>query len=190
MSEAARRGAPGVLVPALVALAAFIVFIGLGTWQLERKAWKEGLIGALNERLSADPTPLPPPARWDTLDQDHDEFRRVSFSAVLAADEALLYATGSTFRPDVRPRLLVFTPATLADGARVVVNRGFVPRDSRQRRPIRRQPARSRSSARCAGRSRVDGSRPVTTRRIICGFVRDPRAIASAKGWGTQRRFT
>ncbi len=37
----------------------FIVLIGLGTWQLERKAWKEGLIAALAARTSAEPAPLP-----------------------------------------------------------------------------------------------------------------------------------
>jgi len=28
----------------------FILLVGLGTWQLERKTWKEGLIAALAER--------------------------------------------------------------------------------------------------------------------------------------------
>jgi len=46
----------------------FIVLIGLGTWQLERKAWKEGLIAALTERTSAEPVPLPAPERWSALD--------------------------------------------------------------------------------------------------------------------------
>jgi len=32
------------LVPGAVALAALVVLLGLGTWQLERKAWKEALI--------------------------------------------------------------------------------------------------------------------------------------------------
>ena len=54
----------GLLVPALVALAAFAVLIGLGTWQLERKAWKEGLIDKLDRRVAVDPTWLPPPEAW------------------------------------------------------------------------------------------------------------------------------
>jgi surfeit locus 1 family protein len=38
-----RRSRVGLLMPALLA---FFVLIGLGTWQLQRKAWKEGLIAA------------------------------------------------------------------------------------------------------------------------------------------------
>ena len=44
----------------LLALAAIVVLIGLGVWQLERKAWKEGLIETLEQRLNADATGLPP----------------------------------------------------------------------------------------------------------------------------------
>ena len=74
----------------------FIVLIGLGTWQLERKAWKEGLIAALAERTSAEPVPLPAPERWSALDPTNDEFRRVRLAATIASGrEALVYAVGS-----------------------------------------------------------------------------------------------
>jgi surfeit locus 1 family protein len=36
-----------------------VVLIGLGTWQLQRKAWKEGLIAALDAQLAAPPIALP-----------------------------------------------------------------------------------------------------------------------------------
>ena len=61
----------------LLALAAFVTLIALGTWQLDRKAWKEALIDALEERVNAPPVPLPAPERWVTLDPDRDEFRRL-----------------------------------------------------------------------------------------------------------------
>ena len=68
-------------MPALFALAAFVTFVGLGTWQVQRKAWKEALIASLEQRLSAAPIDLPPRERWGQLDLAEDEFRHVKFSA-------------------------------------------------------------------------------------------------------------
>ena len=67
----------GLLLPALLA---FIVLVGLGTWQVERKAWKEALIATLTERLAAPPQALPAPATWQNLDPSSDEYRRVKFT--------------------------------------------------------------------------------------------------------------
>jgi cytochrome oxidase assembly protein ShyY1 len=128
-------GAPakrrGVLGPALLTLAALAVLIGLGTWQLERKAWKEGLIAALDARLSASPVALPSPAQWASLDPARDEFTRVTFRAEFLPDsDAIVWANASSMRDDVKPPgFYVFTPARLAGGELVVVNRGFVKDD-------------------------------------------------------------
>ena len=59
-----RRGCgAGLALPVLFTLMALATFIGLGTWQLERKAWKEALIATLTERTSAPPVDLPASAR-------------------------------------------------------------------------------------------------------------------------------
>jgi surfeit locus 1 family protein len=125
-SRAARRG---LFVPALFTLVGLALLIGLGVWQLERKAWKEALIESITRRMNAAPEPLPPPERWASLDAAHDEFTRVTFHAIFENDqEALVFAGASAFRPDTSGTgYWVFTPARLADGARVVINRGFVP---------------------------------------------------------------
>jgi len=122
------RNLLGLFVPAAIV---FTVLIALGTWQLERKAWKEALIATLGERLAAPPTALPPPANWPALNRDDAEYRHVAFTATLDdSKEALVYAAASAFRPDVSgPGYWVFTPARLADGGVVMVNRGFVPQD-------------------------------------------------------------
>ena len=60
MSGAASRSwRTGWALPTLFALAAFATFVGLGTWQLQRKAWKEALIDTLEQRLAASPVDLP-----------------------------------------------------------------------------------------------------------------------------------
>ena len=86
-------------MPAVFALVAVVIFIGLGSWQLQRKAWKEALIESLEQRLSAPPVDLPPRERWATLDPADDEFRHVRFSAaLLPGADALVYTSGSALR--------------------------------------------------------------------------------------------
>src|SRR5215475_3387325 len=45
---------------ALIAFAAFSVLIALGVWQMERRAWKNGLIARLEAGLSAQPSDYNP----------------------------------------------------------------------------------------------------------------------------------
>jgi len=119
----------GVLIQSIAAAAAFAVLLSLGLWQLDRKAWKEGLIATIEQRLSAPPVVLPTPATWPRLTAAEDEFLRVAMTAeFLNGREALVYTSGSALREEISgPGYWVFTPARLSDGALVMVNRGFVP---------------------------------------------------------------
>lgn len=185
-----RRPALG---PAIAALLAFIVLIGLGTWQVQRKAWKEALIAALTERLAAAPQALPAAATWPKLDPANEEYRRVAFTAQFDhADEALIYGAASAFRPDVSgPGDWVFTPARLADGGIVMVNRGFVP-DARKN-PQTRLEGEVSGPVTLVGAMRWPDSRhwftPGDDPTHNLWFVRDPAAIAAAKGLGSVAPF-
>jgi len=132
-SAASRNLRHGVLVPSLAAAMAFAVLVSLGLWQLDRKAWKEGLIATLEQRLSAAPVALPPTGEWPRLTAAQDEFLRVALTAEFLNDrEALVYTGGSTLREATGgPGYWVFTPARVAIGALVMVNRGFVPDDKK-----------------------------------------------------------
>ena len=188
-----RRLRAGLAVPALFALAAFVTFVGLGTWQVQRKAWKEALIASLEQRLSAAPVDLPPRERWGQLDPATDEFRHVKFSAAFVPGaEALVYAGSSALRGDVSGSgYWVLAPARLPAGGLVVVNRGFVPEG--------RQDPATRSGGEIAGNSELVGVirwpeprgtfSPKDEPERNLWFVRDPVAIASAKGWGGAAPF-
>jgi surfeit locus 1 family protein len=185
-----RRSWVSLLIPALIL---FVVLIGLGTWQIQRKAWKEGLIAALDAQLAAAPVALPAPATWGRLDQQAEEYRRVTFTASFDnAREALVFAAPSTFRPDASgPGYWVFTPARLADGGIVEVNRGFVPEG--------RQDPKSRPQGQIAvpiqivGSLRWPGARHWFTPADEPGknlwFTADPQSIAAAKGLGAVAPF-
>jgi surfeit locus 1 family protein len=180
----------GLLVPAVLT---FAVLAGLGTWQLQRKAWKENLIATLTAQLAAPPIALPPPATWPSLDQARDEYRRIMFSAALDnAHEALVYAAATGFRPDVAGiGYWVFTPARLADGSLVIVNRGFVPEG--------RQDPKSRAEGKVTGPVEIAGAMrwpdrgnwftPNDEPDKNLWFTRDPAAIAAAKGLGAVAPF-
>jgi surfeit locus 1 family protein len=132
----------GLALPLLFALTALFVFIGLGTWQLDRKSGKEALIATLTQRARAEPVDLPEAADWLAMHQIDDEFRRVKFQAeFLPGREALVYSSGSALRPDVKsPGYFVFAPARTTSGAMVVINRGFSP-DARARAPEHPKPS-------------------------------------------------
>ena len=178
----------GFAVPALFALVAIIIFVALGSWQLERKAWKEALIESLERRLSAPPVDLPPSERWATLDPARDEFRRVKFSAALQSDaEALVYTSGSALRSDVSgPGYWLFAPARLPAGGLVVINRGFAPQGWQD--PATHDVGGASGDTEFVGAMRWPESHGVFSPKDDPGrnlwFVRDPVAIAAAKGWG------
>ena len=185
--EPLRAGRRGLLLPSLAALAAFLVLLGLGAWQLQRKAWKEGLIATLTERFAAPPVPLPDRAQWPQLERENFEFRRVEFPAEFLHDRAaLVYSVGSSLHAGARtgPGYLVFTPARLLNGGIVMVNRGFVPEALRD--------PKTRAEGQIAGAVEVVGVirwpdapsnfAPAADPGRNLWFSRDSTAMAAAKG--------
>jgi cytochrome oxidase assembly protein ShyY1 len=174
------------IVPSVLALIGLVVLLGLGTWQIQRKAWKEGLIATLAARLEAPPVALPPPAAWSELTPDNAEFTRVRLRAEFTgAGDALVYTSGSAIRDDVKGAgYFVFSPARLPGGQLVVVNRGFT--------PSRTYPASS-SLQDIVGALRYPEvpSWFVSTHDAAGDIwtVRDHRLMAVAKGWGAVAPF-
>jgi cytochrome oxidase assembly protein ShyY1 len=111
----------------LFTLAMVAVLLGLGFWQLQRRAEKQALIAALDERLAAEPAALPPPSQWPALKPSTYEFRRVRLTAIIdPASSGRVYSSGSAVRDDISgPGKWEFLPAWLPGGGIVVVNIGF-----------------------------------------------------------------
>lgn len=183
MSDAPTRG---LAVPAALAFVGLVVLAGLGTWQLERKAWKEGLVATLEQKRNDAPGALPPPAQWPNMRPENSEFTRVRARVEFTgAADALVYTSGSSIRDDVKGAgYFVFAPARLPDGRQVVVNRGFAP---------------SRTYSAASGPAEITGSIrwPEAPSLFVSDhdaagevwMVRDPPAMAARRGWGAVAPF-
>ena len=125
-ARAARRRSHVVLT--LFALAAFSILIALGGWQLQRRDWKNDLIGRFEQALSRPPIPYEPPQ--PNANEQQREFKRVT--AAGAFDDArtvrMLVPPPEIIRAQTQDGFgyLLFTPLKTGD-VTVFVNRGFEP---------------------------------------------------------------
>jgi surfeit locus 1 family protein len=114
------------LLVVILALAAFAVLIGLGTWQVQRLQWKEALIATIAERTQSEPKPL------SEIEQLFASSGDVEYVPVSATGEYLHEAERHFFATwQGRSGFFVYTPLRLDDGRAVFVNRGFVPFDNK-----------------------------------------------------------
>jgi surfeit locus 1 family protein len=100
--------------------AAFLILLGLGTWQLERRAWKLGLIAEREAALAAPPADIAAAG----LDPAQAEFGRIQATGRFAHDREL-YLTGQFLGSQVGWH--VITPLLLTSGGALLVDRGYVP---------------------------------------------------------------
>ena len=129
MSERKGQGARGLSF----GLSAFVVFAlictvgfaSLGIWQVERLAWKNALVEAVETRSTAAPLDIAT-TDWAQFDPEANEYQRVSLSGRYQGTDTFTQAVtvyGGGF--------WVMTPLQLADGRSVLVNRGFVTSEQR-----------------------------------------------------------
>jgi surfeit locus 1 family protein len=114
------------IAPGIASLIALAILLGLGTWQLERRAWKEDLIARILRQSRAEPVAPPPPDAWDPA---RDEFRHVRVTGRFLNDrETLVHGLAPGETPGrALQGFYVLTPFARQDGMQVLVNRGFVP---------------------------------------------------------------
>ncbi|PDV88699.1 cytochrome c oxidase assembly protein [Rhizobium sp. H4] len=110
----------------MLVLIALAILISLGTWQVERLHWKEGLLADIATRQAAAPVPL---ADIEAMAASGDiEYRKVTATGrYINNKERHFFATwrGQT-------GFYVYTPLELADGRILFVNRGFVPYENKE----------------------------------------------------------
>lgn len=187
------RAIGGLVGPTLFVVIGVAILVWLGLWQLDRKTWKENLIETVTSRISRAPAALPGRAGWPRLTAANDEYARVTFLAeFLPGEEALVYTSGSSLRPDIKvPGYWVFAPARLPGGGVVLVNRGFVPMDRKD--PATRAEGAPQGKIDIVGAMRWPESRglftPADDPKTNVWYVRDIAAIAAQKKWQTTAPF-
>jgi len=111
------------LWPTLLTVPSLVVLIGLGTWQLQRLAWKTDLLDRIEARMAAAPAPLPAdlddPAAWD--------YRRVTATGRFRPETTLHWVARTH---DGQTGVDLITPLVRDDGTAVLVNRGWVPAET------------------------------------------------------------
>jgi surfeit locus 1 family protein len=109
-------------VGAFFALLAFAALIALGTWQVERLHWKEGLLATIDQRIHSAPRPLGEIERLFAEKHDVEYWPVTAKGTFLHGGERHFL---STWQGD--SGFNVYTPLKLDDGRYIFVNRGFVP---------------------------------------------------------------
>jgi surfeit locus 1 family protein len=126
MSGSAARQTGGFRSLAIFVLlaSAFGVLLALGTWQVYRLQWKEGLLASIEERTHAAPISLAEAYEQFRADGDVEYWPVTASGRFLHAGERHFFTTWKG-----QSGFNVYTPLMLADGRAVFVNRGFVPYD-------------------------------------------------------------
>ncbi len=172
------------LWPALAALVALATLIALGSWQLQRLAWKNDLTARIEARAYGEPSVPPPEAEWGAFSAEADEYRRVRLTGVFRHDlEAPVHGLMAANRGQPVQGFYLLTPLRLPDGAHVIVNRGFVPTELAD--SARRAEGQVAGEVTVTGLLRAPEARaafvPANEPERNRWFTRDPAAIAAAR---------
>nr|WP_284150495.1 SURF1 family protein [Curvibacter sp. CHRR-16] len=115
-----KRTAAAVL--ALVLLFLVLVFMTLGTWQLQRRVWKLDLIAKVEARLRAEPVPLLSLLSPAPVDASALEYRRVQVSGRWLSERGAWVVAAT----ELGSGYWLMMPLVQNNGAVVWVNRGYV----------------------------------------------------------------
>ncbi len=145
----------GLILPGVLSLVALAVLISLGTWQMQRLAWKENLIATVSARVKETPQLLPAMPETLSLDLHAEEYRPYTASGrYLHQYEVQVYTSLAEAKGQYSGAgYWVLTPLVRNDGSIVIVNRGFVPLEKKD--PSTRPEAQPQGEVRVTGLLRL-----------------------------------
>lgn len=162
-------------IPLLMFLGAFSLTLALGTWQVERRQWKEGLIAQITDANALAPlTALPE----DDAALAPLQFHKIALTGTWLGDTEF-HLSPRYFKGKLGYHII--TPLKLTDGRMVLINRGWVP--TAQKMPETRPETRVRGKAKVAGLIRIGNERnaftPINQPERNVWFGRDVAEMAA-----------
>lgn len=176
----------GLVLPGVLSVVGVAVLVSLGTWQLSRKAWKDGLVAGVEAGIRSPPRPI-----GAAMGADRDAPAGAEYLPVTARGRFDHARELHVFTHIDKPKgavggvgYWIVTPFALADGGTVLVNRGFVPIDRKD--PATRAAGRVEGEVEIRGLTRRPEPRlwfdnPDDTVRNIW-YVRDPAVMGRHLG--------
>ncbi len=150
-------------------LAGLAVLVSLGTWQVQRLAWKKGVLADIEARIAADPVPLP-----QAVDPDADRYLPVELSGEMLPGEIHVLVSVKQVGPGYR----IIAPFRTGDRT-ILVDRGFVPTTAKQ---AERRIGPMQVVGNLHWPDEIDGYTPDPDRAGNIWFARDVPALADALG--------
>lgn len=156
------------IFPLLVGLLGGAILISLGVWQMQRLAWKEGVLAEIAAHIADAPVALPA-----TVDPVADRYMPVTATGRFTGEHADILVSRKQIGAGVR----VVEVFETADGRRVLVDRGFLTDDDRAK-------PRESGSATVEGNlhwpEETDGFTPPPDPKTGLWFARDVAALSAA----------
>src|SRR5215216_2577238 len=113
-----QRRLRSLVLPGLATLIVIAALVALGSWQLERRAWKAALIGRIEARAYGAPGAVPPEEEWPAWSPQAQGYRRVRVTGRFLFDrEAPVHGLMSGQRGQAVQGYYLLAPLQRPDGS-------------------------------------------------------------------------
>lgn len=106
--------------PLIAGILGAVILVSLGTWQVQRLAWKEGVLAQIDARLAQEPVALPQRVTFDA-----DRYRAVTIRGTFDSPAIKVLSSkkdeGAVYRH--------IAPFLTTDGRRILIDRGYTGAD-------------------------------------------------------------
>lgn len=116
-----------IFFPIILGLAGCATLISLGLWQIDRLAWKEGILAEIDGRLAGAAGSL----AFDA-DETSDEYTRVAFTGTPTGEELHVLVSGTAAGTGYR----VISAVQTDQGPTILLDQGLLPLDDKELPPL------------------------------------------------------